>query len=118
MTPNLTTEVTAFPSFPIDEEVTFNVEVTRFEDDSTQAFKTSTTKSRKFKLRYENQSDSEMASFRDFFDARFGAFDPFYWNNGRSGEVDIKVRFEDKAITYSTDGPRTYSWSATLIKVL
>lgn len=116
--PNLTTEVTAFPTWPVDVEVTFNVEVIRFEDDSTQAFKTSDTKSRRFKLKYENQSDSEKASFEAFHTARNGAYQTFFFDLGRTGETDIKVRFEDAKISYVSESPRTWSWTCALIMVL
>ena len=110
--------IAAFASFPVEEAVEYNVEVVRFEDDSTQAFKSSDTKSRKFRLRYESQSYSEMVTFRDFYDAVQGAYIPFTWDHPLTGETEIRVRFDDSKIVYSAGSPRTWDWTCVLVGVL
>jgi len=117
--PNLTTECTAVPQFPVKRKISYDVETTVFEDDASQARKVSDTKhQRPIKLVYAAQSDSEKASFEAFFDARKGRYEVFYWNDTRTGETDIKVRFVESAVEFSADGPRTWSWSVQLEKVL
>ncbi len=116
-TPNLTTEVTAVPQFPLENPVKYNLKQLFFEDDTSQSFLGPSTKHRDYVLKYANQRNSEKASFEAFHDARMadGAF--FYWNNGRTGETDIKVRFVEAEVAYQADSPVTYSWSVTLRKV-
>jgi hypothetical protein len=118
-TPNLTTGCTAVPQFPVKRRMSYDVVVITFEDDATIARKVSDTKHQNpIRLVYAAQSDSEKASFEAFFDARFGAYEFFYWNDTRTGENDIKVRFVESSVEFVADGPRTWSWVVNLQKVL
>ena len=117
-TPNLTTEVTAVPQFPLAVPTKFNLKQVFFEDDSSQSFLGATTKHRDFVLKYVNQSNSEKASFEAFHDARMADGAVFYWNNGRTGEVDIKVRFVEAEVDYEAATPVTWQWTVTLRKVI
>lgn len=112
--PNLTTECTAVPSFPISHKASYGAQVIYFEDDVSVSFEDTATKHRSFVLVYECQSDSEKASFEAFFDARHGRRDTFYVNFSRTSETDIKVRFDQDEVEFRADGPRTWSWSVKL----
>lgn len=115
--PNLTTECTAFPHLPMPRPTGYDRDLTAFEDDATQSVLISTTKHREFKLQYRNQSDAQKASFEAFHDARMldGAF--FYFNDIRTGEVDIKVKFREGKPTYNPESVRTWGWDATIFQV-
>lgn len=116
--PNLTTECTAIPQFPVKKKVRYDVELTTFEDEATQSRKVSDTKHvDPIKLVYAAQSDSMQASFEAFFDARKGGYEFFYWNNLRTGENDIKVKFLESAVEFTIDGPRTWAWIVNLLRV-
>ena len=117
-TPNLTTECTAFPTPPYGDEQSYSTSVIFFEDDASQVYRSGTTKHREIRLSYENQSDSEKASFEAFFNARGGQYEVFYWNNIRTGETDIKVRFLEDKVEYKAASARTWNWIVTLKKVL
>jgi hypothetical protein len=115
----------AIPQFPLVWNSGHDLDLTVFEDDATQARKISDVKHREVKLIYACQSDAEKASFEAFFDARFGlingvnglATPVFYFNDTRTGENNIMVRFRESKVSYSADGPRTWSWAVTIFQV-
>jgi hypothetical protein len=115
--PNLTTDCTATPQFPLPETDGYSSKAIIFEDDSAVSYTANTTKHRRFKLSYKNQKDSEWQSFKTFFDARLGQRDFFYWNNPLTGETDLKVRFASPSVTYTFDSPTTRSWDVEIILV-
>lgn len=115
--PNLTTECTAFPAFPVKRKARYSAEAIYFEDDVSVSYEDDTTKHREFTLVYENQSDSEQASFEAFFDARHGRRDTFYVNFARTSETDIKVRFDQDEVEFTTDNCKTWNWTVKLRKV-
>jgi len=114
--PNLSdvADCIAFCDFPVVEGPEFQVSVVTFEDGTSQAFKVSDVKLRRFTLTYRNQSDAEKASFVAFYDARFGPFSKFYWTNIVPPEIDLVVRFADEKIKYSRASVRTWNWTCTL----
>ena len=116
--PNLTTECTAVPQMPFNDRKEYSTETIFFEDDSSQAYQSSLTKHREITLHYENQSDAEKASFEAFWDARLGSYGVFYWNNTRTVEFDIKVKFMDSKIDFVVASARTWNWTAKIKKVI
>jgi hypothetical protein len=103
--------------FPVRRAVKQPVELTVFEDYSTQARKITNVKGQSYELSYASQSDAERASFEAFHDARQGPYQTFYFNDVRYGVNDILVRFSDGDVKYSADGPRTWSWNVKIIVV-
>jgi len=113
-TPNLTTEVTAFPSFPRKGTFGYSAERLWFEDDASVSYEDTPRKHRRWTLVYENQGDSDLASFVAFFDVCCGKLNTFYWNDFRTGENDIKVAFDQDEVEPQADGARTWSWTVKI----
>ena len=106
--------------FPFVWEAGHDLTLTVFEDDATQSRLTSATKHRKATLVFASQSDAEHTSFETFHDARMNDGLPFFLNFPRTGELNVKVKFdaESSKVKYSCDSPRTWSWTAKVITVL
>ena len=108
----------AVPQMPFDDSKEYSTQVIFFEDDASQAYKGTAEKHREIVLSYQNQSDTEKASFEAFWDARLGSYELFYFNNARTGETDTKVRFKDSKVKFTVSGSRTWNWTVTIKRVL
>ena len=123
MIPNLSLECTAVPAFPYTDTREYSVETIYYEDDASQAIVTSATEHREINNRYETQTDAQRASFISFVNTQMTTNwsvwkGVFFWNDPRTGEKDIKVRFKDWKFQYQCDGPTVWSWGAVLVRVL
>ena len=104
---NLTTDCAAVLSFSVDEaERDYPVLSYVFMDGRQQTLTLRTTKIRRWKLSYINQTATEVAALRAFWDAAYGAGVMFYWNNPETGETNIPVYFVADTWSASWVSPR------------
>lgn len=115
--PNLSTECTATVQLPLPGKSRYGAESIIFDDRSSVSYEDTTARERKFKLRYENQTDAQRASFEAFWDARRAKLGVFYWNHPRTGELDIKVRFDTEEVEFEVASATTWNWSVDLVEV-
>ncbi len=96
-TPNLETEVTARPSFPIKSKHDWpGVQQVFLEDGIAQSWFSRGNTWRRFTLVYEHQTDAQIDSLIAFLIARRGSYELFYWDFIQTGEDDIPVKLSPK----------------------
>ncbi len=113
------TQLLTFFTWRGDEEFSKEIEwgtlVTPFENGPEQR-RNKQPKRRVFKLPF-TQFQSDAQDIRDFFNARQGRYDDFYWQNPDTGEV-INVRFASDNLSRSRIYDVAESFSITLREIL
>ena len=116
-TPNLTTEVTAQPIFPVETEEDWTAKTIIFDDRTSQAYYIADKHPRRFTLQYSPLSLTDFNSLRNFLIARKGNYEKFYWNYPVLAEVDIPVRLVDNGFKWRLLTPVVWEATVTLEEV-
>lgn len=107
LTPNLTTDVTAWPGVPFTiPQWRWGSTRLAYQDGASQGYLTRNKRLRRWRLSYVNQTDTQLASLMAFIDARKGCYEKFYWDHPMTAEVDIPVFLEEESLQVTYDGPR------------
>jgi phage-related protein len=109
-------DFTYLPDFLIDEAVEYKTLVSEFENGAEQRRRKWQNPLSKWTLRFNNRTSAEMATVRDFFKNKFGAFMSFTWTNPNDS-VEYTVRFVEDSFQFSRKAYGVYDFEFEFIEV-
>lgn len=110
-------DLTLPPSYVLIEEPEFHIARSQFENMATQVRSISQTSSTKWRLRYENQTQSEFETFIAFFKSKKGPAISFTWTNPND-DTEYTVRFVDTRLPMARQKGVLYEWDCELELVI
>lgn len=110
-------DVCATYSYPVEEEISFDVLVDRSAGGIEQRRLLHDKSPRRFALRFKNQTEQEMQVVRSFFNSKSGSLDMFTFENPNDGQ-DYTVRFEESRFKYTLSGYKRYDFNISLVEAV
>ena len=110
-------DFTYTPDSVFDEEPEFNTLITKFENGAEQRRSKRSLPIRKWKLVFQNRTQSEFEAVRDFFIGKYGAYSSFTWVN-LNNSTQYTVRFEKDSIKFQRKAFNAYDFEFTFLEVL
>ena len=109
-------DFTYLPDFLIDEALEYKTIVSEFENGAEQRRRKWANPQRKWTLRFNNRTHTEMTEVSDFFKSKFGAFMAFTWTNPNDS-VEYTVRFVEDSFQFSRKAYGVYDFEFEFIEV-
>jgi len=103
-------ELTILPDYTYEITDKYSVLVSSFEKGAEQRRLKRKGKKSSYRLVYLNRPKSEFATFRAFFDARYGSYETFTWGCLLDG-ADRTVRFDADSLSYKWQSFNSVNWS-------
>jgi len=105
------------PDFVYADEEVFRTSISEMDDGSEQRGKRWATSRRRFVCNFMNRTTTEKDAIQDFFQARAGAYEAFYFTNPVDS-TQYTVRFERDSLTIGLKAYGVYDISVALVSVL
>jgi phage-related protein len=109
-------EFTAVPDKVLDEKLNYKTLVSNFENGVEQRRNKWSIPLREFVLTFENRTQDEMETVRDFFIAKLGSYTSFTWTN-INDDVEYTVRFKEDSFGFKRKAYEIYDFDLALIEV-
>lgn len=110
-------DFTYIPDFPVAEEITYDVLVSKFENGTEQRRAQHASGQRKFTLNFNFRTQTEINNIVAFFSSKLGPLTSFTWTNPNNS-VEYTVRFLEGSLRSERIAPGIYNASCQFIQVL
>lgn len=104
------------PDFVVDETVQYKTLISEFENGVEQRRRKWANPLRKWTLRFQQRTKTEMENIRDFFMGKYGALTSFTWTNPNDS-VEYTVRFVEDSFKFSLKAYQIYDFEFDFIEV-
>jgi len=104
------------PDYVFEEEIKYNTAISRFENGSEQRRSLWAAPAHKFKLTFNNRTESEKDDVLELYNEMLGAYGTFLWTNPNDS-VQYTVRFDEDSFALKNKAYGIYDFSVNLIQV-
>ena len=104
------------PDFTVDEAVQYKTLISEFENGVEQRRRKWANPLRKWTLRFQHRTLTEMNNIRDFFISKYGARTAFTWTNPNDS-VEYTVRFVEDSFKFVLKAYQIYDFEFDFIEV-